>query len=344
MGFLDWVSSWGNYTEMFVSALEKEAEGQHSEAIAAIQGCSNIWGLGISSADVRSDDDNITRAITPDMLEQVGRDLLIHGESLWWIQDAGALFLPISSYQIDGGPRESTWRYHFHLPAPTRPRETEIRVGSEEILHFKWNPSKYRPWQGRSPLMLADDIGIAVYLASYIQKELRLNNDQILAYSGKLSSPEKDEKDDQKQEQKDVAAQQLNRLRPINRVRATDAKMLKMGPKIDPGAVALRKDIRVDIALAAGVPPGLVTAAASGTAAREDLRRGSTQTIMPISNKIQRELRDKVDGTVIVDAGALVREGDIASRARGFQSLVGGGMDVEEAASLSGLMAQNRED
>ena len=52
---------------------------------------------------------------------------------------------------------------------------------------------------------------------------------------------------------------------------------------------------------------------------------------------VSAELSSKLDLPVTFDWSGLMA-GDISGRARAFQSLVKGGMDVEKAASLSGLM------
>ena len=50
------------------------------------------------------------------------------------------------------------------------------------------------------------------------------------------------------------------------------------------------------------------------------------------------ELSAKLDTEVTLSFDALYAS-DITGRARAFQSMVGGGMDVAKAAALSGLMA-----
>ena len=46
---------------------------------------------------------------------------------------------------------------------------------------------------------------------------------------------------------------------------------------------------------------------------------------------------EKLDDPVVLDWQEL-RARDISGRARAFQSMVGGGMDIAKAAALSGLM------
>ena len=60
-------------------------------------------------------------------------------------------------------------------------------------------------------------------------------------------------------------------------------------------------------------------------------------TIMPLAKIVSEELTDKFESPISLSFDALFAA-DLAGRARAFQSLVGGGMDVAKAASLAGLM------
>ena len=58
--------------------------------------------------------------------------------------------------------------------------------------------------------------------------------------------------------------------------------------------------------------------------------------LSPLGRLVQTELRAKL-GDVTLDWSEL-RASDLSGRARAFQSMVGGGMDVSKAAGLAGLM------
>ena len=51
------------------------------------------------------------------------------------------------------------------------------------------------------------------------------------------------------------------------------------------------------------------------------------------------ELSSKLDRTITLNFDRLFAA-DLSGRARAFQSMVGGGMDVSKAAALAGLMAE----
>ena len=74
-----------------------------------------------------------------------------------------------------------------------------------------------------------------------------------------------------------------------------------------------------------------------GTASREAFRQALHSVLVPLGRLVSSELTAKLETDVQIDWTAL-GAGDISGRARAFQSLVGGGMEISKAASLSGLM------
>ena len=56
-----------------------------------------------------------------------------------------------------------------------------------------------------------------------------------------------------------------------------------------------------------------------------------------MAKTVEAELSDKLNIRVSLNFDALFAS-DLSGRARAFQSMVGGGMDVEKAAALAGLM------
>ena len=62
--------------------------------------------------------------------------------------------------------------------------------------------------------------------------------------------------------------------------------------------------------------------------------------IAPIGRLASTELSVKLNGPVRLDWVEL-RAGDISGRARAFQSLVGGGMEISKAAGLAGLLIED---
>ena len=92
----------------------------------------------------------------------------------------------------------------------------------------------------------------------------------------------------------------------------------------------------MEVLAACGVPPELVSGG-DGTSLRESYRRLLHSTIAPLGRIVQAELRAKAHPGISLSFDSLFAA-DLSGRARAFQSMVGGGMDVARAAGLAGLM------
>ena len=70
---------------------------------------------------------------------------------------------------------------------------------------------------------------------------------------------------------------------------------------------------------------------------REAWRLALFGVLSPLGRLVEAELQDKLEDSVTLSWQEL-RASDLSGRARAFQSMVGGGMEVERAAGLAGLM------
>ena len=76
------------------------------------------------------------------------------------------------------------------------------------------------------------------------------------------------------------------------------------------------------------------------TAARESYRQALFSVAAPLGRLVQSELRRKLETDDIATWQEL-RAADIASRARAFSSLVKGGMALDQAATVSGVLMES---
>ena len=111
----------------------------------------------------------------------------------------------------------------------------------------------------------------------------------------------------------------------------------RVGPEPPEALVALQELATREILSACGISPGLFDSRA-GAASREAFRQLLHAVITPLARIVETELRLKLDPSITL---SFDRYGaaDIAGRARAFGSLVKGGMDVDKAAGLSGLLS-----
>ena len=113
----------------------------------------------------------------------------------------------------------------------------------------------------------------------------------------------------------------------------------RFGAEPPDALVELVKLASSEVFSACGVNPALF-ADNTGTAGREAYRQFLHSTLAPLGRLVEAELSAKLASDVRLDWEEL-RAGDVAGRARAFQSLVGGGMAIEDAARVSGVLMKN---
>ena len=79
---------------------------------------------------------------------------------------------------------------------------------------------------------------------------------------------------------------------------------------------------------------------ADGTSLREAWRQFLHSSVVPVAALVSAELSDKLAVDIGLNFDRMFAS-DLSGRARAFQSMVGGGMDVAKAAALAGLMEPN---
>ena len=186
---INWFKRGGvNYTNIQLDLFERAARGDLSGALGVVEGCTGHWARGFSSAEVTATFP-FQPAITRSMLYQVGRDLALHGESVWWINSSAGRFeiLPADSNDIIGSsPDPLRWVYRLSLQGPSS--NQTVNVSGQDVLHFRINSPKGRPWQGQSPMAITEQ-SVAQALNSYLVNELCKVNRNILCLLYTSPSP-----------------------------------------------------------------------------------------------------------------------------------------------------------
>ena len=125
-------------------------------------------------------------------------------------------------------------------------------------------------------------------------------------------------------------------LREFERVQEELSQAL--GEASTPDAmVSLAAHASNEVFAACGLSPSLFIEGGDGTAQREGWHRALFGVIAPLGRTVEAELREKLDAPDLVLVWDELRASDLAGRARAFQSMIGGGMDVAKAAALAGL-------
>ncbi len=332
-----------SYTDALVAAITANAAGEQTAfptATAALEACAGFVARAFAAAEVTAPDAAMS-ALSPDCLALIGRSLIRRGEIVFAIDLRGSevVLLPAQSHDIDGSPDPATWIYRVNLGGPERTL-TRTRQRQDAIVHIAYAKDPERPWRGVGPLQAAQLAG-------------RLSAETVAALADEASGPRGAFLPVPIQGTDDT----LQGFR--NTVRTARGDLLAVpGGDWNAGAsggeatynvrrfgamppaplVELLELSSREVMNACGLSPALFTAS-QGTASREAYRQALHTVIAPLGRIVAHELSIKLEGEVRLDWAEL-RAGDIAGRARAFQSMVGSGMALEKAAALAGLMVE----
>ena len=112
-----------------------------------------------------------------------------------------------------------------------------------------------------------------------------------------------------------------------------DLRLERLRPSYPRDNVAMFMAARQSVLAACGMPVALADNSDGGSQ-RESWRRYLHGTVAPLGKLIALEA-ERIGSAITLDWDQLLAS-DIQGRARAFQSLVGGGMDIAEAAAVSG--------
>ena len=325
-----------SYTDALVAAITANAKGStaYPTATAALEAAAGFVGRAFATAEVTPE----IPALSPAYLSMVGRALVRRGElvSLIRVHNGELELPPAESHDVDGEADPDSWTYRVSLGGPSH-TVTHNDVPYSGVLHFTYSRDPERPWRGNGPLQVAQ-------LAGRLSAETAasLADDSSLPRGALLPIPTDGQDDTVEDLRADLATKGKLHL-----VQGGDWNAGAEGGRASwvarrfgadpPGAlVELNKQAFNEVLAACGLSPALFDASAAA-ASREAYRQALHATIAPLGKLVAHELSVKLEQAITLDWAEL-RAGDIAGRARAFQSMVGAGMDAAKAAALSGLM------
>ena len=117
--FLNRPETRAGYTDAIVEALLKEATGGTTASVSSLgvtEACAGLWGRSFASATV-TPLNMATAALTPAVLETIGRRLLLHGETVFEIAvDGDAVKLvEAASWAVE---ERGQWLYRADFATP----------------------------------------------------------------------------------------------------------------------------------------------------------------------------------------------------------------------------------
>ena len=338
-----------SYTDALVAAITANAGGQTTAfptATGALEAAAGFAGRAFAASEITAADD-LVQALDPATMSMIGRALIRRGEIVFLIQvdaERGLTLLPCQSHDVAGSPDPRSWIYRCSVGGPGSTL-TYAGVPAEGVIHLRYATDPERPWRGYGPL------GVALLAG-------RLSAETVAALADEVSGP-----------RGTLLGIPIDGADPTVATLRTDIAALRgkvalwqgssdwgnegdggkagmgtvrLGANPPSSLVELHKRATQEIYACCGLNPSIFESG-TGTQARESYRQALFGTVAPIGRVIETELRNKLnDPGITIDWNEL-RAADIASRARAFQSMVGGGMDIAKAAALSGLMVPDDE-
>ena len=333
-----------SYTDALVAAITANAKGQTTafpSAVGALEAAAGLVGRAFASAVVETESSAVMQSLTPGCLALIGRSLIRRGEIVFYIDTSMGMIdlLPCQSHDVDGAPNPATWLYRCTVSGPDMTHTYE-RTAAAGVVHITYSVDTETPWRGRGPLQSAQLTGrLAAEVLAALADESSGPRGHLLGIPVDGNDPTVT---NLRQDLRNLAGKiALIETGVWGGAPGGGQFMLKperLGPEPTAALVELFKISREDVLSACGINPSLVMDA-QGTAQREAYRQFLFGTVAPLGRMVAAELSEKLGAPIKLDWEEL-RASDIAGRARAFGTMVStGGMDVDRAAALSGLLS-----
>ena len=337
--FLNRFETRAGYSDSIVQALLQEATGSSTTASVASLGvteaCAGLWGRSFASATI-TPSNMATESLNPAVLESIGRRLLLHGEAVYEmrVEDGAVELVEASGWQVEERG-QWTYRAEFSTPEGTIHRT----LSANRVLHPRIGTSSKRPWAGISPIPPAT-ARLAAGLETKLTQEVGgpVGNVLPLPNGGSVKALQSDI--DKLAGRTVLVESTSGGYGDKDSAPKMDWQTRRIGANPPVAMIELRRDVQASILAACGCPGSLLERS-DGTLAREEMRRFLHSTISPVARVVASELAFKLDTPGLAFDFSNLFASDLSGRARAFQSLVGGGMDIAKAAALAGLMVND---
>ncbi|MCY4374308.1 MAG: hypothetical protein OXC31_11090 [Spirochaetaceae bacterium] len=337
-----------------LAAAAGEGSAKNAQATAILESCAILYAAGFAAATLKGASAEVAGLLTPPTLALMARNMLRRGEDLHLIDvrpDGSLSLLPIGSYDLEGDADPRSWWVRADVYAPSGSRT--MLVPHASVLHARYAVDPVRPWAGVSPLGWSSHTdrlagGIEVTMGN----EAGAPSAQVVPIPEDGRGGEEDAGEDDEDPlaplRSDIVAARGNVLLlettssgfglGSENAPRQDWKQVRLGPDWPDVLRATRNDLALSIAGACNVPSALLSPGAEGTSQRESLRRFAHLGLQPVAKILLTELREKLEQPELDLDFSAIQASDMAGRARAFRSFVEGGLDLEKAAQLSGVL------
>ena len=331
------VETRASYSDAVTELLLRQASGSDASATqtAAVETAIGLISRCFGAARL----DPPVAAVTPNVMMDFGRQVLTSGNAVAAIEvdSRGLSLLPVSGWDVTGGPTEASWYYHLTLPGPSR-LETRV-LPSTDVLHYRVGQDRHQPHIGISPLARA---GFSSTLLSRLEKRM---SEEASAEVGSFLVHR-----DLTPEQADQLKVDLGNLKGENVLvkgigsQAFDTRgqpgggdswtPKRVGASIPESNIEARREAGQDVAAALGIPRSLL-AGTNAMASAEGYRQLLTSTLIPLGDVLAQEISTKMAVPGLTIRWDRTAASDVARRATAYQRLRDAELPAEQAARIS---------
>lgn len=313
------------YTDSITQSIIERAGGEAAGESSALEIAAGLVQRAFQSATVTGADAHL---FAPDVMGRIARDLIVRGESVWERQAKGLLW--IQSYDVealvDGG-------FQYWIGSGSERRRLNplhVRYSLDPLTGRGLGPLQHAPTLGRWARQLEARLG----------EELGASVGHLLPIptDGDDASVQRLRKDIGQLKGRTALVESTSAGFGAGGAAAPQGDYLtrRIGARVPDSSIDAFQQSQAAVLAACGVPVELVRSN-SATASREGWRRALHGCFAPLG-RVLVTAADRAGLAISLDWSNLMAS-DISGKARAFQSMVGAGMDVEDAASLSGLIA-----
>ena len=334
-----------SYTDALVSLLVREASGSgaptgQAHATAAVEACASMWSHAFAAARLEPK----VPALSPPALADISRRLILDGEAVYVIDvsSAGLRLLPVGSLNVRGqSPDPATWSYECTLNGPDA--STTRTVPSAGVVHIRASVDPSKPWRGISGLRRA---GLDADLLSSLVTRLKEESGAPVAHV--IPSPADGQSDATTALRSDLKAAKGGVVLAETMARGygdkaaspmQDWAVRRIGANPPDVLRALASETGQRIMKPAQCRVRSWSQARTALASAKPCAVGCTAHVAPLGRIVAAELSDKLAVPGLTMGFEAQYGSDIVGRASAFKRLVEGGMAIEKAVALAGLVA-----
>lgn len=308
-----------NYTDAITQALIDQASDTVAGIISSQEIAAGVIGRAFASAEASGSAADLVDA---DNLFEIARELVLNGASVWTIRNQ-QLVRGIN-YELRDGRVVSVDKRNVTPNAVVLARyiiDANTGRGLSPLASAKPLQDLLRSMETALAGEAAGPYGYLLPVPS--TAGLETLGEDIAALKGRLAL---------------VETAQAGYGAGSNQGTRQDYQVQRIGADVPDGVLSLHNTFSRYVFGLYGVPLSLVEKT-DGTGQREAWRMFLHGTLTPLAAKIEAAFRPA--GLTLSLSFEKLFAADIAGRARAFQSLVGSGMEIEEAAAVTGILADD---